>query len=415
MDESLVGRLRSCLERPEIVALDPLRIGALARALDSQDPPATAGRWGTLIGFDTGAGRRRLVQFDRRGHLIAAFRWRDDGALAWAKCRTALGSWIGIEPGTGTHPGWGLSDRVWLLDASGPFIPTEPVTVYQSLDYERLDFIPPLADPRRLPAGAGTAILDLLAGLMKDQGASRVRYRGPYPTEDLFTALLESFRYDALVTEPLEHFLDGGRLDWVPSPHERHHVTDDVSVQLRHEIDKVTLHGATFYRRDWQGVIRREPRVVRADGDRIVCSLWALGRSIENRLVLDPAGEVLEAPPAAPDLVPPSPLPPVWSPALAEVIAREGAPALAGAVGDVMADLTLEWGGPSGDLLRAEGGTIGISRRLRDAAVLWIREASPGVERAERAVSFILEVARLIAPIVRLRAQMRLQDSSEED
>src|SRR5262249_28642838 len=118
MHGSLVGRLRSCLERPEIVALDPLRIGALARALDSQDPPATAGRWGTLIGFDTGAGRRRLVQFDRRGHLIAAFRWRDDGALAWAKCRTALGSWIGIEPGTGTHPGWGLSDRVWLLDAS---------------------------------------------------------------------------------------------------------------------------------------------------------------------------------------------------------------------------------------------------------------------------------------------------------
>src|SRR5215831_16980366 len=106
MDRGLLPRLSSWLERPEILALDPARIGALARALSGADPPVTAGRWGTLIGYDEGPGRRRLVQFDRRGNLIAAFRWRGDGALSWARCRTALGSWVGIEPRAATHPGW---------------------------------------------------------------------------------------------------------------------------------------------------------------------------------------------------------------------------------------------------------------------------------------------------------------------
>ena len=415
MDRDLVERLRSWLEHPDIVALDPPRIGALARALDDDDPPVTVGRWGTVIGFDPEPGRCRLVQFDRRGHLIAAFRWGDDGALAWARCRTSFGSWIGIEPGTGTPMAWGSSDRVWLLDGSGPFLPREEVTVFESLDYEHLDRIPPLAEPRRLPVGAGTAVLDLLAGLMKDQGMARVRYRGPYPTEHLFTALLESFRYDPGVADPLACFMDGGKLDWLPAPHERHHVTAGVSVQLRQEIDKVVLEGATFYRPDWQGVIRREPRVVRSEGDRVVCALWALGRSIEDRLVLDRSGEVMEVRPPAPDPAPPAPLPPVWVPALADLIARESAPALAGAVRDAIAALTLLWGGVAGDLLRAEGTRITVSRRLRDAAIAWIKEVPAGVERTERAGQFILEVARLLAPVVRLRAQLCLEAASEEE
>ncbi len=415
MDRGLARRLASCLERSEIVALDPARIGALARALGEDDPPVTVGRWGTLIGFDPGPGRRRLVQFDRRGNLIAAFRWRSDGGLAWARCRTALGSWVGIEPGAATHPGWGPSDRVWLLDAAGPWVPREEVTVFQSLDYERLDLIPPLAQPRRLPPGAGTAILDLLAGLMKDQGVTGVRYRGPYPTEQLFTALLESFRYDPAVADPLERFMDGAGLDWLPAPHERHHVTPEVSVQLRQEIDKVVLDGATFYRRGWQGVIRSEPRVVRSDGDRVVCSLWALGRSIEDRLVLDRSGEVIEAPLAAPDHAPLSPLPPVWGPALAALIARASAPALAGSIRHVMDGLALEWGGVVGDLVQVHGSTIRVSRRLRDTAIAWIREPSAAAERVERAVQFILEVVRLLGPAVRLLAQMRLEEASEEE
>jgi hypothetical protein len=250
---------------------------------------------------------------------------------------------------------------------------------------------------------------------MKDQGTSRVRYRGPYPTEQLFTALLESFRYDPTVVDPLDSFMDGGQLDWLPAPHERHHVTPDVTVQFRQEIDKVTRDRVMFYRPDWQGVIRREPRVVRTEGDRVVCSLWALGRSIEDRLVLDRSGEVIEARPAVPDQAPAAPLPPVWGPALAELIARESAPALAGVIRDVVDGLALEWGGVAGDLLRVDGTTFTLNRKLRGAATAWIREAPPGTDRAERAVQVALEVARLLGPAVRLRAQMRLEALHEQE
>src|SRR5262245_47096892 len=415
MDHGLVPRLRSWLERPEIRALDPDRIGLLVQALDSADPPVAAGRWGSVIGYVPGSVRRRLVQFDRRGNLIAACSWRSDGALAWARCRTAHGLWVGIEPGTATHPGWGTSDRVCRLDASAPFLSRESLTVFQGLDYERLDAIPPLAHPRHLPPGPGTAILDLLAGLMKDQGVSHVRYRGPYPTEQLFTSLLESFRYDPSVGDPLDRFMDGGALDWLPAPHERHHVAPRTTVQLRHEIDKVVIEDLTFYRRDWQDVTRREPRVVRREDDRVVCSLWALDRSIEDRLVLDRSGEVLEAPAPTQDAAPPAPLPPVWAPALAELIARESAPALAESIREATASLSLEWGGAAGDLLRVDGATVRLNRQLRDVAVSWVRDAPAGTERAERAVQFVLEVARLLGPTVRLLAQVRLEEAGEDE
>jgi hypothetical protein len=287
--------------------------------------------------------------------------------------------------------------------------------VFQSIDYARLDFIPPLAEPRRLPPGAGTAILDLLAGLMKDQGAARVRYRGPYPTEQLFTALLESFRYDPAVSDPLERFVDGAALDWLPAPHERHHVTETTCTQLRQEIDKVVCNGVSFYRADWQDVQRREPRVVRAEGERVVCSLWALGQPIEDVLVLDRAGEVLETRAPTPSRAAPAALPPVWAPALGELIARESASPLAGAIGEVANHLQLSWGDVPGDLVRVDGATITLSRSLRASAMAWLRQAGPGAERAERAVQFVLEVARLLAPTVRLLAQARLEAQSEEE
>ena len=185
----------------------------------------------------------------------------------------------------------------------------------------------------------------------------------------------------------------------------------DVTVQLRHEIDKVALDGVTFYRRDWQGVIRREPRVVRSEGDRIVCSLWALGRSIEDRLVLDRAGEVLEArfrrSRSRPAVAAASRLEPGAGGA-DRPRERAGPGRL---VGDVMAGLTLEWGGIAATCSAWRAATIGISRRLRDAAVTWIRDASRRRRaRGARGGQFVLEVARLLAPTVRLRAQMRLEE-----
>jgi hypothetical protein len=412
MERALCDRLAACLDRPEILAIDPERVGALRAALDEDDPPTAAGRGGAVTGYAPGPGRRRLVTIDRRGHLTAACRWRADGTLLWAKCLTGNGDWIGIEPAAEHHPAWGLSDRLWLLDSRDAWAPREALTLFQALDYARPDVIPPLFAPARLPPGAGTAVLNLIAGLMKDQGVARVRYRGPYPTEQLFTALLECFRHDPALDDPLRRFMDEGDVDWIPAPHERHLVAPGVSVQLRHQIDKVVLDGVAFYRRDWQGLIRHEPRVVREEGARVVCSLWALGRSLEDRLTLDRSGEVQERPAPAQDPIPPAPLPPVWAPALAELIARESAPALAAPLRDVMRALTLEWGAVPGDLLEVDGARVRVSRRLRAAGVEWVGESAAGPERAQRAIAFVVEVARLVAPAARLRAQARLAASS---
>jgi hypothetical protein len=186
-------------------------------------------------------------------------------------------------------------------------------------------------------------------------------------------------------------------------------------MQARHEVEKVVAGGRSFYRRRWQDVERREPRVLRADGDRLVCSLWALGRVIEDVLTLDARGEVLDAPPPVVDPRAPAPMPPIWRTAVAALIARESAAALAGAIDEVMADLTLEWGPVAGDLAVVEGRHARIARRLRDTAEEWIRAAAPDADRGKRAAAFILEIARLLGPSVRLAAQLRLEALPEAE
>jgi hypothetical protein len=415
LDRTTLARLSGWLARPDVAALDRESIGRLAASLDDHDPPIAVGRAGALIAYAPGRPRRRLLQFDRQGHLTAACRWHADGGLAWAKCLLPDGRWLGLEPAADTHPAWGASDRVWLMEPAAAWATCERLTLFQSLDYTRPDFIPPLFEPRRLPPGGGTALLNLIAGLMKDHGVATVRYRGPYPTEQLFTALLECFRYAAGEALPLERFLADGALDWHPAPFETHHMRPGVVVQLRHEIEKVVVDGVTFYRAEWQGVRRREPRVVRTEGDRVICSLWVLGGPLEDRLVLDRSGEILESPPPAPDAAPGAPLPPVWRGALGELIARESAPALALAIAQVTDDLELEWGPVPGDLLRVHGQAIRLSRRLREAGAAARAGAASPQERAEQALRFVLEVARLLAPEVRRRAQARLEALSEDE
>jgi hypothetical protein len=186
-------------------------------------------------------------------------------------------------------------------------------------------------------------------------------------------------------------------------------------VHLRHEVEKVTLDGVMFYRAQWQEIRRREPRVIRDDGDRLVCSLWALGGSVEDRLVLDRRGEVLDTPASPPDSTAPSPLPPVWRAALGDLIARESAPALASSIADVTTMLDLEWGPVPGDLLRAHGQRIRLNRRLREAAEAALGGAASPQERAEQALRFVLEIARLLGPEVRARAQAHLESLGEEE
>ncbi len=131
--------------------------------------------------------------------------------------------------------------------------------------------------------------------------------------------------------------------------------------------------------------------------------------------MLDQAGEVLEAPPAREPESAPAPLPPVWNSALADLIARESAAPLASVIKDVLRDMAIEWGAVPDDLLRAWDRRIRLSVRLREAGQASLRSAAPGQERAEQALRFILEVARLLGPEIRARAQALLEALPESE
>lgn len=413
MDPGLAQRLAHCLARPDIVAIDPPRLRALAGGA-AHNIPCALRPYGALVVYAPGPTPRRLIELDRSDRLVAACRWTADGRLQWARCRRGDGRWVGLEPGAGEHPAWGRSDILWRLEGAAPWDPVERLTLAQALDYAHLDRIPPAAEPRQLGAGTGAAVLNLLAGLMEDQGQARVRYHGPYPSEQLFTTLLESFRYDPEMGDPLGTFLEGGPLDWAPAPHERHEIAPGVWMQARERIERVTVGGTSFSRVQWQGIVRRESRVLRDDGNRIVCSLWALGRPLEDCLVLDASGRVLDVPARAPDTRGPAPLPPLWRSALASLVARESAPVLAGAIDRALGGLTLQWGPVAGDLVAVDGDTVTLNRRLRDAAAGWIAEGD-GPARPERAARLVREVARLVAPEVRHRAQHALERLDEDE
>jgi hypothetical protein len=105
----------------------------------------------------------------------------------------------------------------------------------------------------------------------------------------------------------------------------------------------------------------------------------------------------------------------VWQAALGELIARESAPALAADIARVTGGLALEWGSVPGDLLRVQGQRVRLSRRLREAGMAALAGAASPPERAEQALRFVLEVARLLGPEVRLRAQARLETLDETE
>jgi hypothetical protein len=320
------------------------------------------------------------------------------------------GTWLSIEPRATTAAPWGLSDRLWRTDRfpeSGGFA-GEPLTVFEALDWARIDRIPVLAEPARLPPGGGTAVLNLLAELAREQGAARLAYRGPYPTEQLFLALLESFRYEpADAQNPLAAFMTG-ELVWTPAPHERLFGADGLYVQRRGRVEKVVLRGAAYYRPDWQSVARHAPKRVRDVSEGVLCSLWAFGRPLEDHLLLSPAGDLLRVLEPAGAEGPARPIAPeVGAGVAAAVAAASGAP-LAPAIEDIARAITLEWGALARDLVRIERDRIRLSHSFRRALAEMLDAARGRGPRVAVALTAVGELALLLGDELRARAQARL-------
>jgi hypothetical protein len=350
--------------------LERLRAGTL---------PSVTAPYGSVSCYLPGEGplRHRLLELDRRGRVTLVIRRGPAGEFLAAWMPGTEGSVVGVLPGHADHPLWGASDRIVRNG--------ELLTVCGRVAWDRVGYIPALADPTRLPPGGGTAILTLLAGLAADQGAGQLRYRGPYATEQLFWNLVDAFRFDPAGTDPLGRFLDGAEqaflagavreapLDWTPAPPERLFLEDGIAVQLRDGVEKVSWNGRTYQRADCQGLERREPRVVRRvagpDGSpRFVASLVALGSPLEDHLVLDAAGNLLERPPAAP-LAPEAdvPLGPLWRDALAALLPLEATPLLAPAIASVWPSIDLVWGPVARDLVETRGEGLRVALALARA------------------------------------------------
>jgi hypothetical protein len=327
------------------------------------------------------------------------------GSLESAWVRIPDGSWLGIEPRATREAPWGLSDRLWHAaePSSGAWHGT-PLTVFEALDWARIDRIPTLREPARLPRGGGTAVLNLIAALAAEQGARRLAYRGPYPTEQLFLALLEAFRYEPASPDPLAAFMRGG-LEWRPAPSERVFVADDLYVQLRERIEKVVWRGVAYYRPDWQGVARHCPRRIVDAPDGVRCALWALALRLEDHLLLHPNGDLATILANEPSTAPTRLLPPgIWSGVVAAVAAGCAEP-LAPFVESVAGAFSLEWGPVARDLVQISRGRVRISERLREALAGRLATVPARADRAALGLAAIAEMAALVGDELRGRAQ----------
>lgn len=349
------------------------------------------------------AAGRPAGEHDRHGAALSALEWSADGRLRHAFVRLPDGAWLAIAPGAGAPGPWGASD---LVTRDGL-----PLTRLAALDWTRVDRIPPLAEPARLPAGAAAAIFNLLARLAAEQGVPLLRYDAPYPTESLFLALLESFRYvpdDA--RDPAAAFARG-ELAWRPAPHEAALEAGGVWVQRRGRVEKVVAGGRAYHRPDWQGVRRVAPRAVRDEGDTVRASLTALGGVLEDHLVLAADGTVLDVP-AVPDDPPEvAPLAPEVVAGLVAVIVAHSAPVLASWLRAAARVSVLEWGPVDRDLIAVRGDRVRLSHRLPRALAAAVRGVDSRAETLLAALTVLREAGDLVGDVLRGRAQAALAEA----
>lgn len=373
---------------------------------------------------------RRLATFDRRGRLLLLMTWDAGGTLVRFKVRNLDGRFLGVVRHAASHLGWGQSDCVWALAGEGGFTLDRSLTLFRSVAYEDLDFLPPVDDPTCLPLGGGSTILNVLALLAQDQGKATLRYRGPYPSERLFATLRESFRSGGEPGVARERFTREAEeaavqfkavepaVDWTPHPHERFFPAAHTCVQLRDGVEKVYDRGRVYYRPD-VSVNAYTVRPERLDNGKLsyVAGLSVLGHALEDHLVLDEGGEILERPrrSCTRPVRGPTRLSDEWKAVLVRLIAAESTPLLQAELWPTMAQLAMEWGEMAGELWRVEGDTLvlhaGMAGAYRDALGR-VRSAGEGLLLAAR---FASELARLVGPLVRQRAQERLARLSPAD
>jgi hypothetical protein len=256
-------------------------------------------------------------------------------------------------------------------------------------------------------------VLNLIASLALDQNQRSLRYAGPYPTEQLFVTLLESFSYEPTTGDPLTAFM-GGALAWRPAPHERVFTPEGACVHLRERVEKVVWRSRAYHRPDAQGVGRHAPYRVRDADGRVVCSLWALGSAVEDTLELTADGDVVRIVEPPPQPSARGAIPAAVADGIGAIVAATSAPALAEAIRAAARRLTLAWAPLHGELTGVNGTTVCVSNRLRERLAASLTSPSDEVRRGA-ALATLTEVALLLGDALRARAQAHVAKLPESE
>ncbi len=364
----------------------------------------------------------RLTQvIDRGGVIHARLVWRD-GALGHLIVG-APGAWTVVGGATQAHPLFHRAHPLWVTPGDAPVAevaaldPVPPITWMGEVRWAAPTTIPPIFEPARLPAGAGTMMLNVIAVLARDAGVTALRYAGPYPTAALWRSLTTCFRpepgadggdggggggEDAFTSDALDRSRRGAMdpiaLDFAPAPFERVRVTPRVVVQLRDGLERATIDGVGFDRS------ARAGRLV-AIGDaprRWAAELWLGDRPWGRVAELDDDGAVLAGPTPLPAVAGPlagmvgQVLPPALCAALAEVVAELVTPPLARAAHAELAAARVCWGDPGPAEVVDRDGALIVH------AGLWAHLGPHGLGAVARGLAIAL------AGPIAIRAQARL-------
>ena len=275
-------------------------------------------------------------------------------------------------------------------------------TAMSALDWARPTQIPAIAEPGRLPLGAGSAILNTIAVLAVRAGVAALRYAGPYPTSGLWRTLARSFRCAASEADFTAGALDRAlrvardpiAIDFAPAPHERLAIPHGF-VELRDGVERAVIDGVAY---EPGGSPARlvEPRAADASSAGAIaiahhCEVWFGDAPYARVASLAADGSLIAGPhpvPACESPVIGQEFPLALRIAIAELVAEVVPPPLAGAARALVAAESLRWADLAGRAARE------LPEGLAVHAALWDRIAPRGLGR------LALALAEALAPVV---------------
>lgn len=187
----------------------------------------------------------------------------------------------------------------------------DPLTAMSAIDWDRPTRIPTVAEPRKLPRGTGSLLLNEISLRAERAGVKALRYAGPYPTPALFATLLRSFRTDAseavftadVLGRALRLARDELAIDFVPAPFLRR-ATAYGSIDVRDGIERAIVDRVLYDREGSVGSLAH--LTSRDDGgvDAVLAFggvVWARTATLSDEGAL--TGAVQPIPPLASDVI----------------------------------------------------------------------------------------------------------------